>query len=481
MRNRIDIPFNRTKIIATVGPASNTEEKLLELVQNGVDVFRLNFSHGSHEDHLKVIHHIRKINKTHGTTIAILQDLQGPKIRTGEVENNGVELKTGAKLILTTEKIVGNSERICTSYKAMPQDVKAGDRILIDDGNLELKVIHTSSHEVHTEVVFGGILKSKKGINLPNTKVSEPSLTEKDKEDLIFGLEHGVDLIALSFVRNASDIDDIKAIIKAAGKASRVIAKIEKPEALEEIDEIIEKSDALMVARGDLGVEIPMEDVPLAQKMMIKKCNRAGKPVIVATQMLESMIKNPRPTRAEAGDVANAVLDGADCVMLSAETASGSYPIEAVSAMVKIIGAIEKDVKEIYHKEYDLNPGSKNFLRERLIAGCCRLAKDTQAKAIVNISKTGFVANLISSHRPSTQIFSFTENKDLVNALNLSWGLKPIYMEMSKFKSTDELIDAVNAYLLDHGYLSKGDLVVNTASMPIDGAFRTNMIKMSIL
>lgn len=476
----MQLPFKRTKIIATVGPACNTEEKLLDLVKAGVDVFRLNFSHGSHEGHLEVIKAIRNLREKHGVTVAMLQDLQGPKIRTGEVENNGVELKNGQKLILTTEKIVGNAERIYTSYLAMPRDVNTGDRILIDDGNLELKVISTNkTTEIVTEVVYGGILKSKKGINLPNTKVSEPSLTEKDKEDLLFGLEQGVDWIALSFVRNASDIDDIKTIIKSKGKNTKVVAKIEKPEALEEIDAIISKSDGLMVARGDLGVEIPMEDVPLAQKMMIKKCNEVGKPVIVATQMLESMIKNPRPTRAEAGDVANAVLDGADTVMLSAETASGSFPMESVKAMVSIIQAIEAGAP-VFHKEYDLETESPNFLRERLIAGTCRISKDINAKAIINISKTGFVCNMIAKHRPKAMIFTFTDNKELVNVFNLSWGVKPFYLDM-KYKSTDELIEAVNQILKDKGYVQKGDLVINTGSMPIDGTFRTNMMKMSII
>lgn len=476
----MEIPFNRTKILATVGPASNTPEKLWELVKAGADVFRLNFSHGSHEDHLKVINHIKALNLKYGTTIAMLQDLQGPKIRTGEVENNGVELISGKKLTITTEKVIGNAERIYTSYTLMPRDVSVGDRILIDDGNLEIKVLSTNGTDtIVTEVVYGGILKSKKGINLPNTKVSEPSLTAKDKEDLLFGLEHGVDWVALSFVRNAKDIDDIKEIIKSKGKNTKVVAKIEKPEALLEIDEIIEKSDALMVARGDLGVEIPMEDVPLAQKMMIRKCNAAAKPVIVATQMLESMIKNPRPTRAEAGDVANAVIDGADAVMLSAESASGSFPVESVKAMVAIIGAIERGTN-VYNKEYDLDKTSPDFLRERLLAGACRLADDINAKAIVNISKTGFVGNMISSHRPKALIFTFTDNKELVNVLNLSWGIKPFYME-TKFKSTDEMLEAVNKILVEKNLVKKGDLILNTASMPIDGEFRTNMLKMSII
>lgn len=473
------IPFNRTKIIATVGPACNTEEKLWELIKAGVDVFRLNFSHGTQQGHLDVINIIRAVNEKHGTSIAILQDLQGPKIRTGDIENNGVELINGQKLILTTEKVIGNSVKIYTSYKSMPRDVKIGDRILIDDGNIELIVIEILGEEITTVVVYGGILKSKKGINLPNTKVSEPSLTAKDREDLLFGLENNVDLIALSFVRNAEDIHEIKEIIRSKGKVTRVIAKIEKPEAIVDIDRIIAITDGLMVARGDLGVEIPMEDVPLAQKMMIKKCNEAGKPVIVATQMLESMIKVPRPTRAEAGDVANAVIDGADTVMLSAETASGAFPVESVKAMVSIISAIENGM-DIYDKEYDLNPQDVNFLRKRLIAGCCKLASDTNAKAIVNVSKTGFVGNMIASHRPKAHIYTFSDNKELVNSFNLSWGIRPFYFDKT-FASTDEMIESINNILVEKGLVQKGDLIINTASMPIDGTFRTNMIKMSII
>lgn len=475
----MNLSFNRTKIIATVGPASNSEEKLWELIQAGADVFRLNFSHGSHEDHLKVIQKVRHLNSKYNTSIALLQDLQGPKIRTGEVENNGVEIKTGQKLILTTEKVIGNAEKIYTSYKSMPRDVKPGDRILIDDGNLELKVLSIQGEEITTEVIFGGLLKSKKGINLPNTKVSEPSLTEKDKEDLIFGLEHNVEWIALSFVRHAEDIKDIKAIIASKGKKSRVVAKIEKPEALDDIDAIIEACDGIMVARGDLGVEIAMEDVPMVQKELVKKCNEAGKPVIVATQMLESMIKNPRPTRAEAGDVANAVLDGADAVMLSAESASGSFPVESVQSMVRIIQAVETKA-DIYFKDYDLKHEDPNFLRTRLIASCCRLAKDTNARAIVNISKSGYVANLIASHRPKCAVFSFTDDKELVNTLNLTWGVVPFYFDF-KYNSTDELIEGVNRILVQKGIIKPGELVINTGSMPVEGKFRTNMLKMSII
>jgi pyruvate kinase len=468
----------RTKVIATVGPACNTEEKLWELVQAGADVFRLNFSHGSHEMHLQVINLVRSINKKHGTSVALLQDLQGPKIRTGDVENNGVELIGGQKLIITTEKIIGNSERIYTSYKSMPQDVKVGDAILIDDGKLELKVIEIKGEQVITQVIFGGTLKSKKGINLPNTAVSEPSLTEKDREDLIFGLANDVDWIALSFVRHADDIKDIKQIIAQSGKKVKVVAKIEKPEALVDIDNIIDACDGIMVARGDLGVEINMEDVPVWQKTMVKKCNMVGKPVIVATQMMESMITSPRPTRAEANDVANAVVDGADTVMLSAESASGMYPVESVQAMGKIIKAIEDNI-DIFHKDWPLHPESSNFLRESLISSACKLAKDTHAKAIVGFSRSGFTATKISSFRPSAKIFIFTDNRIILNQLNLIWGVRAFYLEPKK--TTDETIDAMNKVLLDAKLVAKGDVVINTSTMPYESVYRTNMVKLSIV
>lgn len=472
----------KTKIIATVGPSCNTEEKLLELARCGADVFRLNFSHGSHELHAQVITHIRAINAKYNLSIAMLQDLQGPKIRTGEVENNGVELKEGASLLITTEKLIGNAERIYTSYTAMPRDVKAGDMILIDDGKLELKVISTNGvSEIKTEVVYGGILKSKKGINLPNTAVSEPSLTEKDREDLLFGLQNDVDWIALSFVRTADDIREIKQIIAEHGSTAKVVAKIEKPEALVEIDEIIELSDALMIARGDLGVEIEMEDVPLAQKMMIRKCNAAAKPVIVATQMMESMITSPRPTRAETNDVAQAVMDGADTVMLSAETASGMYPFEAVKAMVKIIQKIEKDFPGVYEKDYQLKAGSATFYNESVIASASHLAKDCNAKAIIGVTQSGFTAFRLASHRPKSQIYIFTDNKKLLNKFSLVWGVKAFYYGDIKTHDTNTAINNINEYLKSAGELKVGDAVVNTTSMPIGLKSHTNIVKLSIV
>jgi pyruvate kinase len=468
----------RTKVIATVGPSCNTEEKLLELVKAGVDIFRLNFSHGTHELHKFVIDSIRNINKKYGCGVCLLQDLQGPKIRTGEVENNGVELLVGEKIIITTENVIGNARKISTSYKLMPKDVRSGDTILIDDGNIELTVEKIIDDEIHCLVKYGGILKSKKGINLPNTAVSEPSLTEKDKEDLLFGLENDIEWIALSFVRSPEDLVEIKRIIKEKGKSSKVIAKIEKPEALANIDAIIKEADALMIARGDLGVEIDFEDVPVAQKMIIKKCNIAAKPVIVATQMMESMIVNPRPTRAEVNDVANAVMDGADTVMLSAETASGKYPVETVKAMVRIIKRVEENV-DIFNKFYEIDPSSSTHHNESVIDAAVKLAITSQAKAIIGTSKTGFTAFKTASHRPEADIYIFTDNKKLVTTLNLIWGVKAFFFD--NFTTTDQTIKSINQFLVEKGYLKKGDVVVNTGSMPIDEVNPTNMIKLSIL
>jgi len=473
----MNVNFTKTKIVATVGPASNSREKLYELMQAGVNVFRLNFSHGSHEDHQKVIEHVRSLNEEHGTSVSLLQDLQGPKIRTREVENNGVELVQGEKLIITMANMIGNSKKISSSYTALADDVLIGDTILIDDGKIELKVLEKLGEEVTTLIVYGGILKSKKGINLPDSNVSAPSLTEKDYEDLLFGLKNNIEWIALSFVRKADDVRYLKDIIAKNNSSSRVIAKIEKPEALKNIDEIIEVSDALMVARGDLGVEIPSEEVPVAQKMMVRKCNQAGKPVIVATQMMESMITSPRPTRAETNDVANAVMDGADCVMLSAETASGSYPVLTVQSMSKTIRSVEDHV-DIFDKNHPVDPASETFLSDSIIASACKLVKDTGAQAIVAMSRTGYTGFKIASFRPKANIFVFSDNKPLLNQVNLIWGVRGIYYD--KVKSIDETTNEIKNVLCKNGYLSKGDSFVITANLPIQEKLRTNMLKIEI-
>jgi len=468
----------KTKIIATVGPASNTKEKLWELVEAGVNIFRLNFSHGTHDQHLQVIKYIRELNEEHNCNIAILQDLQGPKIRTDEVENNGVELVEGETITICRDKILGNSKRISTSYQSLTSDVKVGDMILIDDGNIELKVLETSNGEVKAEIVYGGILKSRKGINLPNTQVSEPSLTEKDRRDLVFGLEQNLDWIALSFVRKAEDIIELKEIIKKANSRSKVVAKIEKPEAIQNIDEVIEHSDAVMVARGDLGVEILMEEVPMLQKMIVEKCNRLGKPVIIATQMMESMIKNPRPTRAEANDVANAILDGADVVMLSAETASGDYPVLTVKSMSRICLAVEKQ-ESVYNKRLDFAPATPDEYCDSLISTACSLAAKVGAKAVIGLSQTGYSAYRIASHRPNSDIYVVTSDKELLTQLNLIWGVKGI--QFNEWSSTDETIDKVKDHLVKLGYLQPGDVYVATANMPIAKKQRANMLKLGLV
>jgi pyruvate kinase len=467
------ISYNKTKIVATVGPASSSKEMLRALIKEGVDIFRLNFSHGKHEDHQKVVDAVRELNKELGTQIALLQDLQGPKIRVNDVEE-GTEIVRGQELIITTRQLKGNNEIVSTSYEGLPKDVKIGDMILIDDGKLELKVKEVRDNDVVCEVVYGGPLKPRKGINLPFSKVSAPSLTEKDLADLEFGLKNNVEWVALSFVRKPKDIEILRFIIDSKKSTTRIVAKIEKPEAIENIDEIIAATDAVMVARGDLGVEIWMEEVPMVQKMLVQKCNKASKPVIVATQMMESMIENPRPTRAETNDVANAVMDGADALMLSAETAAGKYPIEVIRSMVRTIGSVEKQ-GNIFYKFQDVNPESPNYLSESLILTACKLAKDVKAKAIVAMTQLGYAAYKASSHRPNTNIFAFTSNPHIINTMNLVWGTRAYHYD--KASSTDETISDVEQILKKDGHVTAGDIFIILASMPIQERGRANMIK----
>lgn len=473
----------KTKIVATVGPTSETKEQLLALAQAGVNVFRLNFSHGTHADHLERLNRIREINQEYDMNLCVLQDLQGPKIRIGNVaEKDGVLITAGNRLVLTNVEVLGTAEMVSTPYDGMYNDVQIGDRILMDDGKLEVKVTGIEDQNVITEVVYGGLLKSKKGVNLPNTKVSMPSVTDKDYEDLAFGLEHDVEWIALSFVRRASDIQEVKDYIKSKGKNTRVVAKIEKPEAIDNIDSIIEVTDGIMVARGDLGVELPAEEVPMIQKMIVEKCNRAGKPVIVATQMLESMIESPRPTRAEVNDVANSVLDGADAVMLSAETASGMYPILAVENMTRTIEQVEKST-EIYFKYHSFvndRPGSDK-LNDNVVMSACRLSRDTHAKAIIGITRSGYTANRLSHHRPKANLLIFTSDRRLMNTLGLFWGTKVFYFEWEETKSTDLLIDEIKQLLISKGELEKGDVFINTLSMPLSRHRKTNALKLSVV
>lgn len=470
---------HRTKIVATVGPSCDSYEKLLELVKAGVNVFRLNFSHGSHEDKQMIIDHIRNINKTEPYNIAILADLQGPKLRVGEIENNALEVKVGDVLTFTNEKCIGTLEKIYVSYPNLAGDVVVGNIILIDDGKLEVKVVSIEDNgDVKVVVTLGGVLSSKKGINLPDTKISLPALTEKDLIDLDFIIRQQCDWVALSFVRSVDDITYLRRLLNEQSSKTKIIAKIEKPEALVNIREIILESDGIMVARGDLGVELPVEKIPLIQKELIRKCIHRAKPVIVATQMMESMIDRVKPNRSEITDVANAVLEGADAVMLSGETATGQHPALVVKTMRKIISEVES--KEYrYNRGEDLRPQphSPSFHSDAICYSACKIANDVEANALIGMTQSGYTAFMLSSYRPSSPLYIFTKEKSLVNQLSLSWGVRAFYY--AEEISLDEIIyDQINI-LKERGFIAPGQVVVNTGSTPVDQHLPTNVIKIS--
>lgn len=470
---------HRTKIVATVGPACDTYEKLLELVKAGVNVFRLNFSHGSHEDKLNIIEHIRNINKTEPYNIAILGDLQGPKLRVGEIENNALEVKVGDVLTFTNTKCIGNKEKIYVSYPNLAGDVVLGNVIMIDDGKIEVKVASIEANgDVKVLVTLGGVLSSKKGINLPDTKISLPALTDKDLEDLEFIIEQKCDWVALSFVRNVNDIVILRSKLNEKKSKTKIIAKIEKPEALVNIRDIIVESDGIMVARGDLGVELPVEQIPLIQKELIRKCIHRAKPVIVATQMMESMIDRVKPNRSEITDVANAVLEGADAVMLSGETATGQHPALVVETMRKIIAEVEK--KEYrYNREEDLKPQphSPSFHSDAICYNACKISTDVQAKALIGMTQSGYTAFMLSSYRPSSPLYIFTKERSLVNQLSLSWGVRAFFY--AEEDSLDDIINDQINILKERGFIQAGDVVVNTGSTPVDRHLPTNIIKLT--
>jgi len=469
--------MKKTKIVATLGPASSSKEVLKEMMLEGLNVCRLNFSHGAYDDHANSIKIIRELNDELGLNVAILADLQGPKIRTNEMEANGVLLEVGNEIKIITDKVVGNAVRFSINYQKLPQDVSPGEKILLDDGKIMLEVITTNGKtEITCKIVQGGILSSKKGVNFPNTKISLPSLTEKDQLDLEFALDHEVDWIGLSFVRSARDIIELKHRIAARGAKAKVIAKIEKPEALDNIDDIIKESDGLMVARGDLGVEIPYQNVPLIQKMLISKCVRKAKPVIVATQMMESMITNMTPSRAEVNDVANAVLDGTDAVMLSGETSVGKYPVEVIRTMSNIIKEMETH-EGIYNKEELPERNQERFISDSICFNACRLSQRVEAKAIITMSFSGYTAYKIASQRPNTSIFIFTSNRSILTQLNLLWGVRAFYY--NKLISTDHTIADIKYIMKNEGFLQQGDLVINIASIPIEDLGGSNMLKLS--
>src|SRR3954469_19566978 len=475
----IEHAFHRTKIVATVGPACDTYDKLLDLVKAGVNVFRLNFSHGAHEDKLKIIEHIRNINKTEPYNIAILGDLQGPKLRVGEIENNALPVVAGDILTFTNEKLVGTKDRIYVSYPNLHEDVKVGNTIMIDDGKLEVKVIDIAKNgDVKVEVILGGIISSKKGINLPDTKISLPALTEKDLADLEFIIEQKLDWVALSFVRSVKDIVILRSKLDEKKSKTKIIAKIEKPEALTNIRDIIIESDGIMIARGDLGVELPIEQVPLIQKQLIKKSLHRAKPVIVATQMMESMIERTKPNRSEITDVANAVLEGADAVMLSGETATGQHPALVVETMRKIIIEVER-TDYPYNLEDELipQPHSPSFLSDAISYNACKLARDVSADALIGMTQTGYTGFILSSYRPKSPLYIFSKERSLINQLSLSWGVRAFFY--AEEESLDNIVEDQIEILRERGFLKTGDVVVNTGSTPVQLHLPTNILKIT--
>ena len=477
--------LKKTKIIATLGPASSDKETMIELVKAGVDVFRINFSHADYAIVKKNIETIREINKEFGHSVGILGDLQGPKLRVGVVKE-GSYLNPGDVLTFTNEKIEGDSTKVYMTYQQFPKDVKVGERILIDDGKLVLQVIETNDIDtVRAKTIQGGPLSSKKGVNLPNTNVSLPALTEKDIEDANFMLDLEVDWIALSFVRHAQDIIDLKEIIKnhpTNKQKTPIIAKIEKPEGVRNIEQILMECDGLMVARGDLGVEVPMEEVPAIQKNLVAIARNYAKPVIIATQMMETMINSLTPTRAEVNDVANSVLDGADAVMLSGETSVGKYPVDVVRNMAKIVKNIEQT--HFYRTknspiEHDFDCIDERFITNRICLAAVRIAKTTNVEAIVTLTHSGYTAFQISAHRPNSNIVVFSSNKRVITMLNLLWGVRAFHYDMHK--STDETITQVNMLAHTNGFVQKGDFVINLNATPayVDG--KTNTLRLTTI
>lgn len=476
----MNLSDRRTKIVCTLGPSSNTEEKIELLVRNGMDVARINFSHGTHKDHSRIISILRKVSDRYNLSLPILADLQGPKIRVGKMKDGSQILNSGDYVTLTSEDIEGTSDKIPIDYQGLAKDATEGNKILMDDGLLELKVVKKNEDSVVAQVVVGGELKSRKGVNLPDVKISMPSLTEKDIKDLEHAVKEDVDYIAMSFVRSANDIQEVISRVRAAGSQAGIIAKIEKPEAVKVIEEIIEEANGIMVARGDLGIEIASERVPMVQKNIIDRCRKAGKPVITATQMLDSMIHNPRATRAESSDVANAVLDGTDAVMLSGETAAGEYPIEAIQAMDKICRSVEQNASHIYNSlGYRKPEWKEKQVIESLAYSCVMLGENVEAKAISTITHSGSTARRIAKFRPRVPIVAFTESDKVRRQLGLVWGVRPV--KIGEIFDTDKSVKLMEEYLKRHGMVDKEDRVIIATGMPIAKRGRTNMIKVSTI
>jgi pyruvate kinase len=472
------MPHNsKTKIVATLGPATDTKEILTELARNGVNVFRINFSHADYEDVKRKVRIIREINKENGFNVAILGDLQGPKLRVGVMEE-GVELEDGDTFTFTTEKCIGTKEKAFMTYQRFPKDVKVGEQILVDDGKLLFEVISTNKQDkVVVKVIIGGPLKSKKGVNLPNTAISLPALTEKDMEDAVFAIGLEVDWIALSFVRTPDDLRTLRDLIAQHSEYRiPVIAKIEKPEAVKNLDALIPYCDGLMVARGDLGVEIPMQEVPLIQKKLVRRAKRARIPVIIATQMMETMIDNSVPTRAEVNDVANSIMDGADAVMLSGETSVGKHPIRVIQKMTEIIRSVENSrMIKVPHEAPHIR--TNRFITKSICHHAAQMANNTEAAAISTLTNSGYTAFQISAWRPRTHVLAFSTNKRILGKLNLLWGVRAFYYD--KNLSTDDTVEDVNKIALEKGFVKPGDLIINLASMPAEAKGMVNTLRVS--
>lgn len=469
--------MNNTKIVATIGPASYDKAILKEMFRAGLNVVRINFSHSNHQEAEQIFNWVQELNREEDRNVAVLGDLQGPKLRLGEVKPEQV-LKRGNEIIITTKECLGDTSKIYITYPDFPKDVKVGDRIMLDDGKLILKAEATNGdNEVITKVVQGGVLKSKKGVNLPNTKISLPCLTPKDLADLEFALDIGIEWIGLSFVRNVQDVKVLQKIIKERNSPARVIAKIEKPEAIRQIDAIIKQTGAIMVARGDLGVEVPMERVPNLQKMITRKCIKYSTPVIIATQMMESMMDSLSPSRSDVNDVANAVHDRVDGVMLSGETSVGKYPIRVIKAMNKVVKNVENYANLEMEEFLPVNKKDGRFLSDTICYNACKIAEQVNAKAVMTMTHSGYNAFKIASFRPPSKICIFTNNRKIMNTLSLLWGVRGYYYD--NFASTDDTIAEIKSIIKEKEVIQKGDFVVNIASMPITEKGMTNMLKIS--
>lgn len=467
--------MRKTKIVCTIGPSSESLPALKQLIAAGMNVARLNFSHGDYEEHGNRIKNIRQACRELNKTVAILLDTKGPEIRTGKLKEDSYELVQDEHIVLTTEEIIGDNKRISVTYKDLPRDVQVGSTILIDDGLIGLSVVDIRGSEIECRIVNGGTIKSKKGVNVPGVRISLPGITEKDASDIIFGIQQGVDFIAASFVRKASDVLEIRQLLEEHNASHiQIISKIENREGVDNLDEILEVSDGLMVARGDLGVEIPAEEVPLVQKLMIKKCNYVGKPVITATQMLDSMQRNPRPTRAEASDVANAIFDGTDAIMLSGETAAGKYPVESVLTMSRIAERAESalEYREMFLRQ---STAQQTTITEAISQSVANSALDLDARAIITPTESGYTARMVSKYRPKSPIVAVTPNEQVVRRLSLVWGVLPIKGE--HVPNTDDLFQHAVDNAIKAGLIRLGDLVIITAGVPVGRSGTTNLMK----